>query len=174
MRTKRAFKISDPTVYCIACGQQIHWKASQQIFVLMKTPGRRLLSPCSDDVFKTYWSKRIYSPYTYVFRRRLDQDRYIRLGHTSSIRFLAKLSLRLLQGAFKVFWRHIEDILKILSRNSCHLLGGLGDVFKTTSKRPKKMSSRLLLLTCLQDVFETYSTRFWDLLRRQLSTNRFA
>ena len=96
--------------------------------------------------------------------RHTDQNEYIHLTHTSLEDVLIKTDIFVL-----VFWRHLEDILKIFSRNSCHLLGGLGDVFKTTSKRPKKMSSRLLLLTCLQDVFETYSTRF-----RQLSTNRFA
>ena len=35
---------------------------SQQTFVLMKTSWRRLSSSSSEDVFKTSWSRRIYSP----------------------------------------------------------------------------------------------------------------
>ena len=70
-------------------------------------------------VFKASWSRRIYSPYSYVFRRRLqdvfkclDQDQYIRLGHTSS---------RRLQVVFKTSSRHLQDVLQ-----RC-----LQDVFKT-------------------------------------------
>ena len=33
---------------------------------------------------------------------------------------------------------------------------------------------KMFLLTCLQDVFETCSTRFWDVLRRKFSTEKFA
>ena len=46
---------------------------TQQTFVLMKTSWRRLSSLSSEDVFKTSWSRRIYLPELYVFRRRLQQ-----------------------------------------------------------------------------------------------------
>ena len=75
--------------------------------------------------------------------RRLGQDIYIPLGHTSS--------------------RHLQDVLP-----RC-----LQDVFKTSSRRLAKTSSRHLqdvfityyqvkvfLVTQFQDIFETYSKRF--------------
>ena len=110
---------------------------TQQPFVLMKTSWRRLSSLSSADVFKTSWSRRICSPYSYVFRRRLDQDQYIRLGHTSS---------RRLQDVFKMSSRHLQD------------------VFKTYYQ------VKVFLITQFQDIFETYSKRFWDVLLRRLST----
>ena len=44
----------------------------------------------------------------------------------------------------------------------------LRDVFKTYDQ------VKLFLLTRLQDIFEKYSARFRDVLRRQLSIERFA
>ena len=114
--------------------------SSQQTFVLMKTSWRRL-----EDVFhihlqKTSWSRRTYSLYSYVFRRRLDQDQYIRLGHTSSrrshdffktsTRRLAKMSSKRLQDVFKTSSRRLKT--------SCY------DVFKTSCKNIFKTSSRRL------------------------------
>ena len=87
------------------------------------------------DVFclclqKASLSRRIYSPYSHVFTRRLDQDQYIRLGQTSSrcvedalprrfqnvfktsSRRLAKMSSRHLQDVFKTFSRHLQDVLQ--------------------------------------------------------------
>ena len=54
-------------------------------------------------VFKASWSRRIYSPYSYVFRRRL-QDRYISLGYR-------------LQDIFKTFLRRLQDVLQNVSRH---------------------------------------------------------
>ena len=76
------------------------------------------------NVFRTSWSRRIYWPYSYNFRRRLletswrrlDQDQYIRLGHTSS---------RRLQDVFKTT---CQDVFKVLSRR-------LQVLFKTSSRR---------------------------------------
>ena len=121
---------------------------TQQPFVLMKTSWRRLSSLSSADVFKTSWSRRICSPYSYVFRRRLDQDQYIRLGHTSS---------RRLQNVFKTSSRRLQDVLKTSSRH-------LQDVFKTYYQ------VKVFLVTRFQDIFETYSKCFWDVLLRRLST----
>ena len=81
--------------------------------------------------------------------RRHDQDECICLGHMSSRR-LPKTSRRL-QGMFKTFWGCLQNVLTM----SCK------DVFKTYHQ------VKLFLLTRLQDVFETYSTRFWDLLRKR-------
>ena len=71
-------------------------------------------------VFKASWSRRIYSPYSYVFRRRLHQDQHIRLGHTSSRRLqdVFKTSSRRLA---KTSSRHLQDVLQ----------GCLQDVLKT-------------------------------------------
>ena len=55
-------------------------------------------------VFKTSRSRRIYSPYSYVFRRRL-QDRYISLGYR-------------LQDIFKTFSRRLQDVLQNVSKTS--------------------------------------------------------
>ena len=83
--------------------------------------------------------------------RRLDQDEYIRLSHTSSrcLQDIFKTSSRLLQD---VFPRHLQDVLK----------KRLQDVFKTSSRRPQHEFKichqvKLFLLTRLQDVFKAFS-----------------
>ena len=55
-----------------------------------------------EDVFKTSWSRRIYSPDSYVFRRRL-QD-------------VSKTSSRHLQDVFKMFRKRLQDVFKTSSR----------------------------------------------------------
>ena len=126
---------------------------SQQTIVLMKTSWRRLLSLSSEDVFKTS-SRRIYSPYSYVFRRRLYQDQYICLGHTSS---------RLLEDVFKMSSRHLEktsckNVFKTSSRRLQDVLPRRRqNFFKTSSRRLAKTSSRHF-----QDVFKTFSRRLQD------------
>ena len=105
----------------------------------MKTSWR-----CLEDAFRLRlqrksWSRRTYSPYTYVCRRRLDQDQYIRLGHTSSRRLqhIFKMSCQIV---FKTSSRHLQDV----------------------SQMSFKMSSRLLAKTstrCLWDVFKTFLRR---------------
>ena len=76
-----------------------------------------------EDVLKT--------SFVFVFRRRLDQDEYVRLSLTSSRRLgqdqyicLGHMSLRRLQDVFKTFSRRLQN------------------VFKTSSRRPAKISSR--------------------------------
>ena len=57
------------------------------------------------NVFKTFWSRLIYSSWLYVFKtfsRRLGQDQYIPLGYTSS---------RRLQDIFKTPSRRFQDDL---------------------------------------------------------------
>ena len=88
---------------------------SQQTFVLMKT---------FEDVFglrlqKTSWSRRIYSPYSYVFRRRL-QDVFIKTN-------IFVLAIRL-QNVLKTSSRRLQDIFKTSSRR-------FENVFKTSSRR---------------------------------------
>ena len=73
--------------------------------------------------------------------RRLVQDQYIRLGHTSS---------RRLQDVFKTSARRLA---RTPSRR-------LQDVFKTSSRRLAKRSS-----IRLQDIFKTSSRRFKDVFR---------
>ena len=79
---------------------------------VLKTCWRRLSSLSSEDVFKTSSSRRIYSLYSYVFGKGLDQDKYIRLGHTSSIRLqdVFKMSSRRLHiHLTHVFRRRLEQ-----------------------------------------------------------------
>ena len=89
--------------------------------------------------------------------RRLHQDQHIRLGHTSSRRLqdVFKTSSRRLQDVFKTSSRRLQDVLKTSSRY-------LQDVFKTYYQ------VKLFLVTQFQDVFETYSKRFWPVLLRRL------
>ena len=77
----------------------------------------------NEDVFKTSWSRRKYSPNTYIFRRRL-QDQHKRLGHTPSrcfqdvfrmsSRHLAKTSPKRIQNVFKTSFK---DLFKTFSRS---------------------------------------------------------
>ena len=93
---------------------------TQQTFLLMKTSWRRLLSSSSEDIFKTS-------------SRPLDQDQYIRLGHTSSSR---------LQDIFKTSSRHRQDVLP-------------RRLAKTSSKRPQEVFK-----TSCKNVFKTSWRRF--------------
>ena len=137
---------------------------------------------------KTSWSRRIYSPYSNVFRRRLedvliktntftllkrlqkmswrrlDQDQYICLGHTSS---------RILQDIFKTSSR------RLAKTSSMHFQ----DVFKTITKRfhAKTSSKRLedILQKRLQDIFKTFWRRLQDVFKTssrslaKMSSRRF-
>ena len=69
----------------------------------------------SEDVFKTFWSRPIYSSWLYVFK-------------TSSRRF---------QDVFKTSSRRFEDVFKTSSRR---LVKRLQDIFKTSSRRIIKLN----------------------------------
>ena len=96
-----------------------------------------------EDVFKTSWSRRIYSPYSYVFRRRL-QDVLIKTNI-----FVLVICL---QDVFKTFSRRLQDVFKTFSRRLQDVLQKrLQDIFKTSSRRLQDLLQRYL-----QDVFKTY------------------
>ena len=101
-----------------------------------------------EDVFKTSWSRPIYSSWPYVFK-------------TSSRRFqdVFKTSSRRLQDVFKTFSRRLQDVFKTSSRRLQDVLiktnmfalalrlqktssRRFQDVFKTSSRRLAKTSSR--------------------------------
>ena len=133
-------------------------------------------------------SRRTYSLYSYVFRRRLDQDQYISLGHTFSRRLQDFLQKRL-QDIFKTFSRRLQDAFKTSSRRVQDVLPRrLQDIFKTPSRRFQdvfKMFSRRLQdvfkASCqdvfktssrhLQNAFETFWRRLQDVLK--MSWRRF-
>ena len=106
---------------------------SQQTFVLMKTSSRRLDEDeyilinhtSSEDVFKTSWSRPIYSSWLYIFK-------------TSSRRFqdVFKTSSRHFQDVFKTSSRRFQDVFKASSRH-------LQDVFKTNHKLKLFLLTRL-------------------------------
>ena len=119
---------------------------------------------CLEDVFGLRLQK--------TSSRRLDQDEYIRLTHTSSEdvfktsssrstysswSYVFQTSSRRPQDIFKTSSRCFENVFKTSSRH-------LQDVFKTYYQ------VKVFLVTQFQDVFETYSKRFWDVLLRRLST----
>ena len=156
-----------PNFHKILHSEQIRY-ATQQTFVLIKLSFIIVFRRCLQDIFKTSWSRW-----------------YIGLSHTSSEDILKVSWLRPIYLSWscvlktssiflvKASWR---GLVKTSSR--C-----FKDIFKTSSRCFAKMSSRLLkmyhqvklfLLTCLQDIFDMYSTRFWDVLQRPLSTERFA
>ena len=115
--------------YFLYRGKQIDWSAFYYclLYNIIHAPSKhsswwrrldqdedvRLSLTSSEDVFKTS-------------SRRLGEDQYIRLGHTSSRRLqdvfktssrrLAKTSSRHLQDVFKTFWKRLQDIFKTFSR----------------------------------------------------------
>ena len=137
------------------------WRRLEDVFCLhlQKTSSRHLdqdeyihLNHTSSEyVFKMSWI-------------RLGQDQYIRLGHTSSILLedIFKTSSWRLQDIFKM---SCQDALKTSSRRFKAIFKtSYKDVFKTFSRSIGKLN-----YSC-QRVFETYSTSFWDVLQRRLST----
>ena len=132
-----------------------------QTYILMKTSWRRL-----EDVFCLRLQK--------TYSRRLDQDEYIRLSHTSSEDVLVKtniffLTMRL-QSVFKTSSRGLQYVFKTSCKN----------VFKTSSRRLQdvlKTSSRHLqdvLQRYLQDVFKTYhQVKLFLLTRLREVFNKF-
>ena len=112
---------------------------------VLKSSWRRLSSLPLEGAFKT-------NVFAFVLLlqktswRRLDQDQYIRLGHTSwrSVEDILKTSSSCLQDILKMSSRHLHNVLQ-----RC-----LQEVFKTYHQ------AKLLMLKRVQDVFWTYSTRF--------------
>ena len=160
---------------------------SQETFVLMKTSWRRLLSSSSEDVsktslrcldqdeyirpthassgdvFKTSWSRPIYSSWLSIFK---SSSRHFQEVFKAQSRPLAKMSWRHLQNVFKAFWKCIQDVLKTFSRHLlqdkyiCLIHTFSEDVFKTSWSRPIYSSWSYIFKTssrCFQEVFKTSS-----------------
>ena len=98
--------------------------------------------------------------------RRLDQDQYIRLDHTSSRRFQDVLQ-KLLKGIFKTSSRRFKKVFMTSSRH-------LQDVLQRCAQDTFKMYHQviLLFLTYFQDVSITYSQYLWGVLQSRLSTQK--
>ena len=98
---------------------------------ILKTSWRRLLSLTSEDVFKTS-------------SRRLNQDQYFRLRHTS--------------------WRRLQDVFKTSSRRLAKTSSRL--LAKTSSKRLQGVCKNVVKTSsrCLQDVLKASSRHFQDIL----------
>ena len=93
------------------------WKKSQHTFLLMKTSWRRLSSSSAEDVFKTPWSKRIFSLWPYFFKTssRRFQDAFPRSRQDvfkTCSRRLGKMLSRHLQDVFKTSSRHLQEVLQ--------------------------------------------------------------
>ena len=102
--------------------------------------------------------------------RRLDQDEYICLSHTSSEDVLIKTYIFILiiplQDVVKMSWERLQDIFKtscqdVLKKSSKHLQDllerSLQNIFKTFARRIIKF--KLFLLTRPQDVINTFFRR---------------
>ena len=135
----------------------------QQTFVFMKTSSRRIYSPNSyifrrrlQDHFKTSWSRPIKSSCLYVFK-------------TSSRRLAKRFSKTFSTGLQDIFNTSSRDLAKKSSRH-------LQNILKSSLKDVLKMypQVKLFLLTRFQNNFETYSERFWNVLQRRISVKRFA
>ena len=117
-----------------------------------------------DEVIRTF--------YIFVFRRRLDQDEYFHLTHTSSRcpqDILIKTNIFVLvirlQDVFKTFSRFLQDVFKTcwqdVFKTSCK------NVFKTFSRRLEDVLKTfwrsledIFLERCLQGLLKTFSKRF--------------
>ena len=134
---------------------------SQKSSIIDICHGSKYVSPANirldEDVLKT--------SLVFVFRRRLDQDEYIRLchrplssghldqdqyvrlGHTSSRRFV-KMSSRHLQDIFKT---SCQNVFKTSSKHFQDILQkSLQDIFKTSCKDDFKTFRRCMIsLNCL-------------------------
>ena len=135
----------------------------QEVFCkknVFKTSSRHLqdaLQKRLQDVFKTP-SRHIQHVFKTFSRRIIKLNCSCSWPIYSSWPYLFKTSSRRLP---KMFSRRLQKVFKISSRR-------LQDVFKTNHQ------VKLFLLTRFQDVFETYSKRFWDVLQRRLSIEGFA
>ena len=122
------------------------WRRLEDVFCLrlQKTSSRRLdqdeyvrLSlTSSEDVFKTSWSRPIYSSWPYI------------------VKTSGKMYSRHLQDVFKTFWRRVQDVFETSSRR----------LAKMSSRRFQDVSSSYTVLVnkfsrCLQDVFTTFLRR---------------
>ena len=86
---------------------------------------RRLWSSSSEDVFKASWSRRIYSPYSYVFRRLLQA-----VFKTS----LSRPTYSSWSYVFKTSTRHLQDVFKTYYQVKVFLATQFQDIFETYSK----------------------------------------
>ena len=120
---------------------------------------------------KTSWSRRTYSLYSYVFRRRFQDVFKTSWSRPiySSWSYVFKTSSRHFQDVFKTPSRRFKDVFKTSSRHLKDVLQRcLQDAFKANHQ------VILFLLTSFQDIFKTYSQRFLGVLQRRLSTEGFA
>ena len=144
------------------------------------------------NVFKTSSSRRIYSPYSYVFKRRLQDviktnifALLIRLQRTSWSRPNIFVSVIRLQDVFKM---SCQDIFKMFSRclakrSSRHLQEVFkrfwirlphvikANIFTLLMRLQRMFWSRpniFVLVTLLQNIFKTSSRRLQDVLTRHL------
>ena len=147
-------------------GHQLNWQLKLSNLEIIPANIR-----LHEDVFKTSWRCLSSSSSEDVFStssRRLDQDEYIRLNHTSSEDVFIKINIFVLvirlQDVLKTSSRRLQDVLKTSSKR-------LQDVLKTSSRHLQDVFKtyyqvKLFLVTQFQDVFETYLKRSWDLLLR--------
>ena len=101
--------------------------------------------------------------FVFIFRRRLHQDKYIRLSHTSS------------EDVFKMSWSRPKYLSWLyVFKTSSRRFQDFFKVFKTSYKGVFKTSSRRLIFkTSCQDVFKTASKGFQDVLQKHLQDRRF-
>ena len=134
----------------------------------MKTSWRHLYKT-SEDVFKTSWPRRIYSPKSYLSEEVLIKTNIIVLviglqNDFKTFQDVFKTSSKRLQNVFKT---SCKSIFKTSSRRFQDVLQKrFGDIFKTPSRRFQdvfKTSSRRL-----QEVFKMSSRRLQGVLQRSL------
>ena len=143
-----------PANVCLDEDAWIRLPSSSLVDVLIKTNISPLSHISLEEVFKKSWLRQ----YTFALVIRF-QDIFKTFSRRLKkfCKNVFRTSSRRLQSVFKTSSRHFQDILQ-----RCHQ-----DVFKTYHQ------VKLFLLTHLEDIFEMYSKRFWDVLPRQLFAEGF-
>ena len=139
---------------------------------ILKSPFIFVFKRLLQNVFKTFWSRRIYSLYPYVFRRCLQDNFKMSWSRPINWSWLYVLNslrdvLKMLKNAekclktsckndFKTSWRRLQDVFKTSSRHFHDvLLKLLEEIFKISWRRLAKTFSRHL-----QDIFRRFEYIF--------------
>ena len=110
------------------------------------------------DVFKTFWSRRMYSSYLYVFSRCFQGN--FKSSWSRPINWSWLYVLKSLQDVLKMYSSRLEDVLQ---KRLQHILKTSSRYFKTSSRHLQDM-----LLRRLQEIFKMFWRRLAKSFTRHL------
>ena len=142
MLQSRSTLIFSFILHCIKLSWVSFWLVPANICLdedILKRSWRRLLSSSSEDVLITTNIFALVIRLQKTSSRRLGQDQYIRLGHTSSrcLQDVFKTSSRRLA---KTSSRHLQDVFKTYHQAKLFLVTRLREVFNLLLRRNPKMA----------------------------------